>query len=903
MKPIAMMWSLALLCLASYGTYAQTLCDTAIAGIEVNLSLSSNCRLDIQPYMVTSNYNPDYQYSLVVMTESDDTLDMPVTGMSIGDKLKVMITSDSCNSLGVAWSYVNIEDKFKPVLTCPDTLIECVDFVFYNPEIDIHDCQEVDVDILSETTEQLCDPSLTAKVVRHYRVTDQSGNTDTCTQEFTIKRFDLNNDVEFPPGEIYVDCAILDQFLDGSGNIIPPPIDLPVGSGAILETYPFGVPTASGSPLHGLNFKACGVRAYFESMPSLYDGCKNTYWREWTVYEWHCTEELSRSMIQKIVVIDTTAPQFSFAEDTLYFFTGGHGCTADIPFSSLGMSQPVDLCTPFEDLEIDIVVCDYGNLASLEDTIFNVGLDTLLVKVSVSDKCHQNTAKDSITIIVLDRTPPQAICEQSVKVALPDSNGVKLPAALFNAGSYDFCTDIILDARRMDESEFADSVMFSCADKDSDVMVVLRMTDAFGNAHSCMVTANVTDSMNHCPLPRQSLAGRVLYEDGIPVTGEMVRIFGGVNLETTTDGNGYFHFADVQSDLPVIVMPVKDDDHSYGISTYDIILMQKHILGLEQLDSPYKVIAADVNGNGRINASDLFELRSLILADTERFPSSTSYVFIPSEMHFDDPAEPWDQGDIFGYKLEPQNIPQQIDLMGIKVGDVNKSSLGASGRNTSEHVQWHALSKLTDSHEFIEIYAPSRQQLEGFQTTVEWNPGQWSFNEIVSGQIHVEKSHYSDRWIGEGKLAISWNDILSLDIDPGNPIFSLKFDRRDGLNRSELAFSDDIIKTEVYLADMAPMPLALQESLPSPEGVQLYTNIPNPWSTQTKLVFNLPYETEVVITIYDASMKVVWSHRGKYAQGDQTIRITDRQVPGPGLYFYELQWHGGASFSKMIRIR
>ena len=59
----------------------------------------------------------------------------------------------------------------------------------------------------------------------------------------------------------------------------------------------------------------------------------------------------------------------------------------------------------------------------------------------------------------------------------------------------------------------------------------------------------------------------------------------------------------------------KTDDYTNGVSTLDLVLIQRHIfLGLTKLDSPEKLLAADVNKDGKVTASDLVELRKLILA-------------------------------------------------------------------------------------------------------------------------------------------------------------------------------------------------------------------------------------------------------------------------------------------------
>ena len=67
-----------------------------------------------------------------------------------------------------------------------------------------------------------------------------------------------------------------------------------------------------------------------------------------------------------------------------------------------------------------------------------------------------------------------------------------------------------------------------------------------------------------------------------------------------------------------------------GVSTLDLVKIQRHILGLEELNSPYKLIAADVNADNEIKASDLTELRKLILGIITDLPTNESWRFVES---------------------------------------------------------------------------------------------------------------------------------------------------------------------------------------------------------------------------------------------------------------------------------
>ncbi|HAD12553.1 MAG TPA: hypothetical protein DCF33_08950, partial [Saprospirales bacterium] len=72
------------------------------------------------------------------------------------------------------------------------------------------------------------------------------------------------------------------------------------------------------------------------------------------------------------------------------------------------------------------------------------------------------------------------------------------------------------------------------------------------------------------------------------------------------------------------------DDWRDRVTTYDLVCMQKHILGLEPLTNGYDQIAADANQSSSITTFDIVELRKLILGIYQKLPvPETPWVFIP----------------------------------------------------------------------------------------------------------------------------------------------------------------------------------------------------------------------------------------------------------------------------------
>jgi len=73
-----------------------------------------------------------------------------------------------------------------------------------------------------------------------------------------------------------------------------------------------------------------------------------------------------------------------------------------------------------------------------------------------------------------------------------------------------------------------------------------------------------------------------------------------------------------------------DDNWLSGLSTFDLVCIQKHILGLATLENGYKMLAADANKSNSITTFDIVLFRKLILGiDTELAAYTQPWRFIP----------------------------------------------------------------------------------------------------------------------------------------------------------------------------------------------------------------------------------------------------------------------------------
>lgn len=181
------------------------------------------------------------------------------------------------------------------------------------------------------------------------------------------------------------------------------------------------------------------------------------------------------------------------------------------------------------------------------------------------------------------------------------------------------------------------------------------------------------------PVPQGfTVSGNIKTHWDAPMRGVRVELTGGSAATAYTDSLGNFQFNNLLPGNNYTVTPSLDTNDLNGLTTYDLVLMSKHILTIEPLDSPWKVIAADVNKSNSVTSFDIVEARKVILGIYPDIQSNTSWRFFPAFTTFNNPQNPFMGG------LPPESFPinnlqadfPNVNFKGVKVGDLNNSASG-----------------------------------------------------------------------------------------------------------------------------------------------------------------------------------------------------------------------------------
>lgn len=176
-----------------------------------------------------------------------------------------------------------------------------------------------------------------------------------------------------------------------------------------------------------------------------------------------------------------------------------------------------------------------------------------------------------------------------------------------------------------------------------------------------------------------SISGNIKSWWGVNMPNVQVALSGTQTDTVTTDASGNYTFSNLPQGGNYTVTPLTKANPLNGVDAFDLILVSRHILNLEPLSPGWKLIAADVNGNGTVTTFDNVDCRKVILGSLANFPIQKSWRYFPANATFADPANPF--ADLPSEFISLTNLGQNatgVNFFGVKTGDVN------SGANPAE---------------------------------------------------------------------------------------------------------------------------------------------------------------------------------------------------------------------------
>lgn len=846
------------------------------------------------------------------------------------------------NYTGCGEGYKNVNGDWRPVycrlwllLDQFDTgiRIHASDYLGNDEDVNVLECSGYD--IYHEDEEKINECGVGA-VTRTWKVTEkcEPGRSTYCYQKLTILgRSDF--EVCFPK-DLVVDCS-------DSGGLTPNDIN------ALLGEYA-GTPYISDDDceLIGIHYEDQD----FGIVTSDEGTCRKIV-RVWTIVDWcsfnpdaklhapdiivddretagkerpcvyRCLKDDGDGYVtytQIIRIKDEVAPDITCNELADGQITGVdcHKLTVE---RDLGTAN--DACTPSDHIKYRWSI--NGTNLKGNGHVMNAVLapGNYTVVLYASDRCG-NESHCETTLQVRDSKAPTPYCYTGIAtVLMPSTGSLEVWAKDLDAGSFDNCVE---DKLRFTFSEVAPEQdpdynaaqgsskrVFTCENLGTN-KVQIWVWDASGNADFCEANLLIQQGADGC---KDISTGMVLGEiktelnDGVEFAAITMNE-NSTTLNTMITGvDGKYVISNLPKNHLYNLVVQRNDDHVNGISTLDIVHLQKHVLGIEALNSPYKIIAGDVDNNHQLSAVDVVTLRRLVLGIDEGFKKNTSWKFIPRNFVFANPAAPFDFPE--PYKMPSMEQTEvKVDFVGVKIGDLNLTAIPNSSKLNGVEIREYQPLVLQVEDRFIpageavqvNFYAKDFYGIWGYQFTLE-GEGLLITNLIGVG-LDIQSEHFGWPRQNQRLLTTSWSQPVMLDLNDGTPIFSATvLAEKAGQLSKMLQVTSSVTPAESYRFGLNN-PIVLQYVAPGgikTAGLSLFQNTPNPFADETSIGFNLPERSEATLKIMDIHGKVLKVYEGFYNKGYHEIKIKRSDMGLPqGVLYYTIDNKKATATRKMILI-
>jgi len=396
----------------------------------------------------------------------------------------------------------------------------------------------------------------------------------------------------------------------------------------------------------------------------------------------------------------------------------------------------------------------------------------------------------------------------------------------------------------------------------------------------------------------KNVTGAIATYDNKPVENVQVKIIGTTEKTTTSDVNGQFVFNNLNSGSYDLI-PEKNELPLNGVSTFDLIIMSKHILGVQPFTASNQFIAADINANGVVSTADVVELRKMILGLQSDFSKNKSWRFVEKGVTYS-------TSNVLSWLA---NLPTKkqffnldnpkADFTAIKVGDLNMSAKANSapagnGRN-AQTTDIIVSQDRADAGEVVTLTFKTEdlRLLEGYQLALNYDK-----NALELVDIQGERESFAV--LEDGLITHSQVGKTS---DNEN-MFGLTFRAKEQVEFQQVIhINEKQMAAEAYLSSGESRNIALKfRSGRASKSLELFQNQPNPFSGASVIGFSLPEPQHIKLSISDISGRVIKTIEGDYQPGYQQIVIEANELSGRGLYAYRLDAGKSSVTKKMVII-
>jgi glycosidase len=316
------------------------------------------------------------------------------------------------------------------------------------------------------------------------------------------------------------------------------------------------------------------------------------------------------------------------------------------------------------------------------------------------------------------------------------------------------------------------------------------------------------------------------------------------------------------------IKPTKNNDvtKANGVKSVDVILVQRHILNQNKLNSAYKIIAADVNGDKNINSVDVIRMKRLILGSDTTFSKGSGvnkvdrlWEFVDSAYVFADTTNPFPFKDSIVAKADISGSKNNQTFIGIKLGDVNYDWDATVARlaNTPPLELVYATNNeelaIKNSNIRIPITANNFNNIAALQYTLHFDNKKYKLVAVENNALEVE--YNAAKQTQTGNVSFVWTDknAEAKSVDSKQILFTLVLQSLSNKSNLNLDLNNDITEVAAWDNDLKAKAINLTKQITTTNTKQLFSIYPNP----SNGIVNIDCKDAKQIVIIDALGKTI----------------------------------------------
>jgi len=501
-----------------------------------------------------------------------------------------------------------------------------------------------------------------------------------------------------------------------------------------------------------------------------------------------------------------------------------------------------------------------------------------------------NSQVATCQIILTDK--PQIDCDAELQYTIGDSGSLTLTQAEI-ATALNITDNCSPDNQLVISSPFLNSITYDCTNLGTGPSTRFQYSISVKDTDDEVTTCNFFVTINHsCLTPPEdpfTLTGRVdapLY-GGVMDATEVEVTYSGGSIVTASDEEGYFSFSQVPSGAISLSakLPMPVDER---VTTYDMLRIGQHLLGIQVLEDPLLLLAADVNKSGNISAFDVTAIRRVILGHDQAFNSVHESTTVGANHPFSNETAPWTDSANWGTNFPYVSTDLNHDISVVKLGDINPTDF-LRPRSASELV---LEDKYVEKGERVEILVRNDYQIPvaGLQLALHAN----GLLEIGTADDNIEV--YSNEIHGATRI------VILQELLPGEPVMTWTFTALNAGMLSELIQISDDIPNESYVVDnFQPTQLALQWNSTNASGSLSEINaFPNPFDNHLNISAHLTNEGKHMLKVTDMAGRSFAERRIDVEQDSWHNLRLDTDKWSSGVYILTLEGPSGRLTQRVV---